>query len=130
MKFHFFRTEFSSTSQASEEHDLTLFTSDEKKCFNTSEIRMKKEFNPSANENPLKFNITLNPVEKDLDFDGKLGRLVSGDRKSRVKRMSIPFEQGKLKVIFLVLISENSFENKNENEYIRVFLIFLCDIIS
>ena len=79
---------------------------------------MKKEFNPSANENPLKFNITLNPVEEDLDFDGKLGRLVSGDRKSRVKRMSIPFEQGKLKVLFLVLISENSIDKKNERKFI------------
>ena len=79
---------------------------------------MKKEFNPSANENPLKFNITLNPVEEDLDFDGKLGRLVSGDRKSRVKRMSIPFEQGKLKLLFLALISQSSIDNKNERKFI------------
>ena len=51
---------------------------------------MRKEFNPSANENPLQFNATLIPVERNSNFDGKLGRLA---KKLIVKRMSIPFEQ-------------------------------------
>ena len=74
--FYFCRTEFSSPSNSNKEHELTLRTDDEKKqCFDTAEIRMRKEFNPSANENPLQFNATLIPVEKNSNFDGKLGRL-------------------------------------------------------
>ena len=91
----FFRTEFSSSSQSSHEYDLLLYTNaNGPKCFDTGEIIMKKEFNPSANENPLQFNATLSPVETNTAFDGKSGKLVSGDRNSRVKKMSIPFEQG------------------------------------
>ena len=78
-KHHIFiicRTEFSSPSNSNEEHELTLRTNDKnEQCFDTAEIRMRKEFNPSANENPLQFNATLIPVEKNSNFDGKLGRL-------------------------------------------------------
>ena len=78
-KHHIFiicRTEFSSPSKSNEEHELTLRTNDKnEQCFDTAEIRMRKEFNPSANENPLQFNATLIPVEKNSNFDGKLGRL-------------------------------------------------------
>ena len=78
-KHHIFiicRTEFSSPSNSNEEHDLTLHTNDKnEQCFDTAEIRMRKEFNPSANENPLQFNATLIPVEANSNFDGKLGRL-------------------------------------------------------
>ena len=93
-KHHIFiicRTEFSSPSKSNEEHELTLRTDNNKaQCFDTAEIRMRKEFNPSANENPLQFNATLIPLEKNSNFDGKLGRLA---KKVIVKRMSIPFEQ-------------------------------------
>ena len=89
--FYFCRTEFSSPSNSNKEHELTLRTDDKnEQCFDSAEIRMRKEFNPSANENPLQFNATLIPVEKNSNFDGKLGRLA---KKVIVKRMSIPFEQ-------------------------------------
>ena len=74
--FYFCRTEFSSPSNSNKEHELTLRTDDKnEQCFDTAEIRMRKEFNPSANENPLQFNATLIPVEANSNFDGKLGRL-------------------------------------------------------
>ena len=74
--FYFCRTEFSSPSNSNKEHELTLRTDDKnEQCFDSAEIRMRKEFNPSANENPLQFNATLIPVEANSNFDGKLGRL-------------------------------------------------------
>ena len=106
--FYFCRTEFSSPSNSNKEHELTLRTDDEKKqCFDTAEIRMRKEFNPSANENPLQFNATLIPVEKNSNFDGKLGRLAK--KVIGAKYLGVFFSSHSLKT------RDNILETDNQN---------------
>ena len=102
--FIIYSTEFSSPPNLNEEHELTLRTDDKnEQCFDSGEIRMRKEFNPSANENPLQFNATLIPVERNSNFDGKLGRLAKKVIGAKYFFFLLSFPQNERKKILVLL---------------------------